>query len=127
MLSLVIWTALSLIAVKFKPLMFAVSGCALSYDANICIFMIQLRLVLLPGRGDTGLYVALFGAGRGMTRPTAPLPRGGAGTNQLNNWKESEQNKKEKENKYRKVMKEWRKERNKMKSKVAKLGARLDL
>jgi hypothetical protein len=46
--SLNTWTVVSLTAAKFKPLIFPVSGFALSYIADICIFMILYDFCLLP-------------------------------------------------------------------------------
>jgi hypothetical protein len=45
---LVSWTVVCLPAAKFKPLIFRVSGFALSNVANICIFMILFDFCLLP-------------------------------------------------------------------------------
>jgi hypothetical protein len=46
--SLVTWTVIHMTAAKFKPLIFSVSGFALSNVANIFIFMILDDLRLLP-------------------------------------------------------------------------------
>jgi hypothetical protein len=46
--SLVIWTVVCLTAAKFKPLIFPLSGFALSNIANICIFMILYDFCLFP-------------------------------------------------------------------------------
>jgi hypothetical protein len=46
--SLVMWTVVCLTAAKFKPLIFPVSGFALSNGANIFIFMILYDFCLLP-------------------------------------------------------------------------------
>jgi hypothetical protein len=46
--SIVTWTVVCFIAAKFKPLIFSVSGFALSNIANIFIFMILYDLCLLP-------------------------------------------------------------------------------
>jgi hypothetical protein len=47
--SLFTWTVVYLTAAKFKPLIFTVSGFALSNVANICIFMILYDFCLLTG------------------------------------------------------------------------------
>jgi hypothetical protein len=44
--SLITWTVVCLTAAKFKPLIFPVSGFALSNVANICIFMISYDFCL---------------------------------------------------------------------------------
>jgi hypothetical protein len=46
--SLVTWKVACLTAAKFEPLIFPVSGFALSNVANICIFMILYNSCLLP-------------------------------------------------------------------------------
>jgi hypothetical protein len=43
--SLVIWRVVRLTAAKFKPLVFSVSGFALSSIANICIFSVISRVI----------------------------------------------------------------------------------
>jgi hypothetical protein len=48
--SLVKWTVINLTATKFKPLIFSVSGFALSYAANMFILMILYDLFLLPAQ-----------------------------------------------------------------------------
>jgi hypothetical protein len=46
--SLVTWTVVCLTAAKFKPLVFSVTGFALSNCANVFIIMILYHLCLLP-------------------------------------------------------------------------------
>jgi hypothetical protein len=48
--SLVTWTVIHITAAKFKPLIFSVSGFALSNVANIFIFMILDDFCLLPAQ-----------------------------------------------------------------------------
>jgi hypothetical protein len=45
--SLVTWTVLSLTTVKFKPLIFSMSGFALSYTTNMFILIILYDFCLL--------------------------------------------------------------------------------
>jgi hypothetical protein len=47
---LVTWTILSLITAKFKPLMFSLSGFALSYTTNMFILMIMYDFCLLSAQ-----------------------------------------------------------------------------
>jgi hypothetical protein len=46
--TLVTWIVVHMTAAKFKPLIFSVSDFALSYAANICIFMILDGFCILP-------------------------------------------------------------------------------
>jgi ABC-type Fe3+-siderophore transport system permease subunit len=48
--SLVIWTYVSLITVKFKPIIFSLSGYTLSYTANMFILMIVCDFCLSPAQ-----------------------------------------------------------------------------
>jgi hypothetical protein len=48
--SLVTWTAVGLTAAKFKPLIFSVSGFALSYTANMFILVVLYDFCLLPAQ-----------------------------------------------------------------------------
>jgi hypothetical protein len=48
--SLVTWTVVSLTTAKFKPLIFSMSGFALSYAASMFILMILYHFCLLPSK-----------------------------------------------------------------------------
>jgi hypothetical protein len=64
--SLDTWTVVRLTVAKFKPLIFSVLGFALSYVANICIFMILYDFCLLP---------ALYNSRTGMRLGKLPVVR----------------------------------------------------